>query len=32
VTKAVAGSWTADVIASNVSKGPQDFALVAVLV
>ena len=32
VTNSEAGSWTADVIASNVSKGPQDFALVAVLV
>ena len=32
VAKARAGTWTADVIASNVSTGPQDFALVAVLV
>jgi serine protease AprX len=32
VTKASAGTWTVDVIASNVSKGPQDFALAAILV
>ena len=32
VGKAKKGNWTVDVIASNVSAGPQDFALVAVLV
>jgi len=26
------GNWTVDVVASNVSSGPQDFALAAVLV
>lgn len=32
VTKAKKGKWTVDVVASNVSSGPQDFALAAVLV
>lgn len=32
VATAKAGTWTADVVASNVSTGPQEFALVAVLV
>lgn len=32
VTNARAGKWTIDVIASNVSHGPQDFAVVAVRV
>ena len=32
VGSATAGKWTANVVASNVSTGPQDFALVAVLV
>ncbi len=32
VAKAKAGKWAADVVASNVSTGPQEFALVAVLV
>ena len=32
VPKAKAGTWTLDVVASDVPKGPQDFALVAVLV
>jgi hypothetical protein len=32
VNKAKAGTWTVEVVASNVAKGPQDFALVAVLV
>lgn len=32
VTKAKTGTWTVDVVASNVSAGPQDFALAAVLV
>jgi len=32
VTKAKTGHWTVDVIASNVSASPQDFALAAVLV
>ena len=32
VPHAGAGKWTAGVGASNVSTGPQDFALVAVLV
>jgi serine protease AprX len=31
ITSAVAGSWTIDVVASNVSTSPQDFALVAIL-
>jgi serine protease AprX len=26
------GTWTLDVVASNVSAGPQDFAIAAVLV
>lgn len=26
------GKWSVDVVASNVSSGPQDFALAAVLV
>jgi serine protease AprX len=32
VGKAKKGNWTLDVVASNVSAGPQDFALAAVLV
>lgn len=32
VAKAKKGAWTVDVVASNVSSGPQDFALAAVLV
>jgi serine protease AprX len=32
VRKAKKGNWTVDVVASNVSAGPQDFALAAVLV
>ena len=32
VGKAKKGNWTVDVVASNVSAGPQDFALAAVLV
>lgn len=32
VRKAAKGSWTIDVIASNVSAGPQDFGLAAVLI
>jgi len=32
VAKAKAGTWIIDVVASDVPKGPQDFALVAVLV
>jgi hypothetical protein len=32
VKKAKKGTWTLDVVASNVSAGPQDFALAAVLV
>lgn len=32
VPKAKAGTWTIDVVASDVPKGPQDFALVAALV
>ena len=32
VATAAPGKWTIDVVASNVSPGPQDFALVAVLV
>ncbi|MNP59704.1 hypothetical protein D3C76_1547190 [compost metagenome] len=30
VDKPVAGDWTIEVVASNVSAGPQDFALTAV--
>jgi subtilisin family serine protease len=32
VAKAKTGNWRVDVVASNVSAGPQDFALAAVLV
>lgn len=32
VSKAKRGGWTVEVIASNVSNGPQDFALAAVLI
>jgi serine protease AprX len=32
VPKVKAGAWIIDVVASDVPKGPQDFALVAVLV
>jgi subtilisin family serine protease len=32
VAKAKKGTWTVDVVASNVASGPQDFALAAVLV
>jgi hypothetical protein len=32
VTRAAAGTWTIDVVGSNVSAGPQDFALAAVVV
>jgi len=32
VAQARKGAWTVDVIASNVSSGPQDFALAAVLI
>ena len=32
VAGAKAGTWIVDVVASNVSVGPQDFALAAVLV
>jgi serine protease AprX len=32
VPKARKGKWTVDIVASNVSSGPQDFALAAVLV
>jgi len=32
VPKAKAGTWTVDVVASNIAKGPQDFAIAAVLV
>jgi hypothetical protein len=32
VAKAKKGTWTLDVVASNVSTGSQDFALAAVLV
>jgi serine protease AprX len=32
VKNAAKGKWTLDVVASNVSAGPQDFALAAVLV
>jgi hypothetical protein len=26
----VSGEWTVDVVGSNVPRGPQDFALVAI--
>jgi len=32
IATAAPGKWTIDVVASNVSPGPQDFALTAVLV
>jgi hypothetical protein len=32
VDKPASGEWTIEVVASNVSVGPQDFALAAVLV
>jgi len=32
VAKAKKGAWTVDIVASNVSAGPQDFGLAAVLV
>lgn len=32
VKKAVQGNWIVDVVASNVSSGPQDFGLAAVLI
>ena len=32
ISKAKAGRWTIEVVASNVSQGPQDYALVAVQV
>jgi hypothetical protein len=32
VSKAPKGTWTVEVVASNVARGPQDFALVAVAV
>jgi serine protease AprX len=32
ISKAKAGKWTVDVVAANVSQGPQDFAVAAVLV
>ena len=32
IPKAKAGTWSVEVMASNVSKGPQDFGLAAVLV
>lgn len=32
VSKAKAGTWTIDVVASSVTQGPQDYALVAVQV
>jgi serine protease AprX len=32
VANATSGKWTVDVVASNVAKGPQDFAIAAVLV
>lgn len=32
VSKAKTGTWTIEVVASNVSQGPQDYALVAVQV
>ena len=32
VPKAKSGTWTVDVVASNIAKGPQDFAIAAVLV
>ncbi len=31
VAKAAKGTWTIDVVASNVSSGPQDYALVALV-
>ncbi|MEI9974908.1 MAG: S8 family serine peptidase [Ignavibacteriota bacterium] len=31
IASAAAGKWTIDVVASNVSPGPQDFALAAIL-
>jgi len=31
VPKAAKGNWTVDVVAGNVSKGPQDFALAVIL-
>lgn len=31
IASAAAGAWTIDVVASSVSPGPQDFALVAIL-
>jgi serine protease AprX len=32
ISKAKSGAWTIDVVASNVTQGPQDYALVAVQV
>jgi serine protease AprX len=32
ITVAAGGTWTIDVVASNVGSGPQDFALTAILV
>ena len=32
VAKAKKGTWTIDVVASNVASGPQDFALAVVAV
>ena len=32
ISKAKTGTWTIEVVASNVSQGPQDYALVAVQV
>ena len=32
VSLAKTGTWTLEVVASNVSQGPQDYALVAVQV
>jgi subtilisin family serine protease len=32
VGKAKSGTWTVDIVGSNVAKGPQDFALAAVFV
>jgi hypothetical protein len=32
VAKAAKGTWTVEVLASNVASGPQDFAIAAVLV
>ena len=32
VPNAAAGKWTLDIVASNVAKGPQDFAVAAVIV